>query len=331
MPRRCANWWPSASAAGRFATWGIWLPVAARVAARSSSWPGRVLATVSWIAGGRTRRRCLADLGGCARGRSWEIASREVSAMGAARIADRAARRPELRPLDRWQRVLADYATSGVSVDDHAMAVLRHACPSERRLPMLATSAQLARMPHGCSVTVAGMVIARQRPGTAKGTMFLLFEDEWGTINLIVPGRVYEARRALARAEPLLLARGRLERARASLNVIVRELGCARAFPCRARGGDRRVGRSTRVRRLPGGRWDRAGRRGAGRRRDGSQHAGRRATDPELCLGKTAGRSSQVACAPSSVIPGRAWTAGRRTIVDCCRSLKLHYGVVCPA
>ncbi len=42
--------------------------------------------------------------------------------------------------------------------------------------------------------------------------MFLLFEDEWGTINLIVPQAVYERHRQLARAEPLLLARGRLER-----------------------------------------------------------------------------------------------------------------------
>ncbi|MGA7705491.1 MAG: OB-fold nucleic acid binding domain-containing protein, partial [Solirubrobacteraceae bacterium] len=127
---------------------------------------------------------------------------------------------PSLRALDRWQRVLADYATSDVSAHDHAMAALR----ARLRVPMLTTSAQLARKPHGCSVTVAGLVIARQRPGTAKGTMFLLFEDEWGVVNLIVPKAVYEARRALARAEPLLLARGRLERHDGVTNVIVREI-----------------------------------------------------------------------------------------------------------
>ena len=54
--------------------------------------------------------------------------------------------------------------------------------------------------------------------------MFLLFEDEWGHINLIVPEAVYERRRHLARAEPLLLARGRLERAEGVINVIVSEL-----------------------------------------------------------------------------------------------------------
>jgi error-prone DNA polymerase len=144
---------------------------------------------------------------------------------------------PRLRSLGRWQRLIADYATSGVTVGDHAMAVLRKrlALGADRRSTggeevVLATSAQLDRLPRGCSVAVAGLVIARQRPGTAKGTMFLLFEDEWGTINLIVPKVVYERHRHLARAEPLLLARGRLERAEGVLNVIVRELAALERF-----------------------------------------------------------------------------------------------------
>ncbi len=117
---------------------------------------------------------------------------------------------PQLRRLGRWQRLIADYSTSGVTIGDHALAILR------KRLTVgeLATSAQLARLPTGREVAVAGLVIARQRPGTAKGTMFLLFEDEFGTVNLIVGKAVYESHRHLARAEPLLLARGRLERSR---------------------------------------------------------------------------------------------------------------------
>jgi error-prone DNA polymerase len=133
---------------------------------------------------------------------------------------------PRLRPLGRWQRLIADYATSGVTVGDHAMAILR----KRLAVPMLATSAQLARLPAGCAVAVAGLVIARQRPGTANGTMFLLFEDEWGTVNLIVPKAVYERHRHLARAEPLLLARGRLERSEGVVNVIVRELAALERF-----------------------------------------------------------------------------------------------------
>src|SRR5437588_9797162 len=132
---------------------------------------------------------------------------------------------PRLAKLGRWQTLIADYATSGVTVSDHAMAILR----PRLRLPgkdavTLVTSAQLSRLPSGCAVAVAGLVIARQRPGTANGTMFLLFEDEWGTANLIVSAPVYERHRHLARAEPLLLARGRLERAEGVINVIVREL-----------------------------------------------------------------------------------------------------------
>jgi error-prone DNA polymerase len=142
---------------------------------------------------------------------------------------------PRLRPLGRWQQLIADYATSGVTVGDHAMAILRE----RLTVPMLATSAQLARLPTGCTVAVAGLVIARQRPGTAKGTMFLLFEDEWGTINLIVARAVYERHRHLARAEPLLLARGRLERSEGVVNVIVRELAALEGFLSGGIEGDR--------------------------------------------------------------------------------------------
>ena len=115
---------------------------------------------------------------------------------------------PALRPLGRWQRLIADYSTSGLTVGEHALEILR----PRLTVPMLATSAQLPRLPTGYEVAVAGLVIARQRPGTAHGTMFLLFEDEFGTVNLIVPKVVYDRHRHLARAEPLLLARGRLER-----------------------------------------------------------------------------------------------------------------------
>ncbi len=115
---------------------------------------------------------------------------------------------PGLRRLGRWQKLIADYSTSGVTIGDHAMAILRERLTVSK----LATSAQLTRLPSGCEVALAGLVIARQRPGTAGGTMFLLFEDEFGTVNLIVPKAVYERHRHLARSEPLLLARGRLER-----------------------------------------------------------------------------------------------------------------------
>jgi error-prone DNA polymerase len=154
---------------------------------------------------------------------------------------------PSLRQLGRWQQLIADYATSGVAVGDHAMAILRKRIAA----PMLATSAQLQHLPTGCAVAVAGLVIARQRPGTAKGTMFLLFEDEWGTVNLIVPKAVYERHRHLARAEPLLLARGQLEQSEGVVNVIVRELAALDHFLAPGVEGEESPA-TARVHRLPG-------------------------------------------------------------------------------
>jgi error-prone DNA polymerase len=154
---------------------------------------------------------------------------------------------PRLRSLGRWQRLIADYATSGVTVGDHAMAILRERLD----VPMLATSAQLARLPSGGAVAMAGLVIARQRPGTANGTMFLLFEDEWGTVNLVVPKTVYERHRYLARAEPLLLARGRVERSEGIVNLIVRELAALERFVSGGIEGAEREAAGARVHQLP--------------------------------------------------------------------------------
>jgi DNA polymerase III alpha subunit len=82
--------------------------------------------------------------------------------------------------------------------------------------------------------------------------MFLLFEDEFGTVNLIVSKAVYERHRHLARAEPLLLARGTLERAEGVVNVIVRELAPLERFL--SGGLEEADGRAAqaRVHRLPG-------------------------------------------------------------------------------
>jgi error-prone DNA polymerase len=72
------------------------------------------------------------------------------------------------------------------------------------------------------------MVVARQRPGTASGVVFILLEDEFGTINLIVPPPVYERHRLTVRTEPLMLAEGKLERfaaAGGAINVLVDKVG----------------------------------------------------------------------------------------------------------
>ena len=83
------------------------------------------------------------------------------------------------------------------------------------------------------------MAVARQRPSTAKGVVFMLLEDEFGQVNLIVPPQVYERHRAIVRGEPLILARGVFERVERNQNVVVRELetlGAARAQALRSGG-----------------------------------------------------------------------------------------------
>jgi len=130
---------------------------------------------------------------------------------------------PPLRELSAWDEMLADYGTTGLTARPHPLALLR-----ERLAPDLATSRDLERLRHGSRLRVGGLVVARQRPGTASGVVFILLEDEFGTINLIVPPPVYERHRLTVRTEPLMLAEGRLERfaaAGGAINVLVNRIG----------------------------------------------------------------------------------------------------------
>ena len=132
---------------------------------------------------------------------------------------DATAETPELRDLTRWERMLADYRHTGLSVGVHPLALLRSHLP-----PETLSSAELREHPHGRRVAVAGMAVARQRPSTANGIVFMLLEDEHGQVNLIVPPPVYERYRATVRGEPLVLARGRYERIGENRNVLVSEI-----------------------------------------------------------------------------------------------------------
>jgi error-prone DNA polymerase len=82
------------------------------------------------------------------------------------------------------------------------------------------------------------MVVARQRPATANGVVFMLLEDEHGQVNLIVPPQVYDRFRAIVRAEPLVLARGRFEHAGRNRNVLVRVIETLSPLARRLSGAD---------------------------------------------------------------------------------------------
>ncbi|HEU4599511.1 MAG TPA: OB-fold nucleic acid binding domain-containing protein, partial [Solirubrobacterales bacterium] len=126
---------------------------------------------------------------------------------------------PELEPLGEWGELIADYRSTGMTVEEHPMKLLRPGLD-----PELVRSTDLEKIDHGSIVEIAGMVTARQRPETANGITFLLLEDERGSVNLIVPPPVYDRRRPLVRSATLLRARGRLERREGTINVLVSDL-----------------------------------------------------------------------------------------------------------
>ncbi len=126
---------------------------------------------------------------------------------------------PPLPEQSVWEQLLSDYRATGLSTGVHPLALLRSELP-----PGTLFSVDLPTARNGSRVTVAGMVVARQRPPTANGVTFLLLEDEMGQLNVIVMPPVYARNRALVRGEPILLARGRLQRSGGTINVIAEEL-----------------------------------------------------------------------------------------------------------
>jgi error-prone DNA polymerase len=144
---------------------------------------------------------------------------------------------PPLESLDDWERTIADYRSIGMTLDTHPMALLRDDLD-----PRTLRSAKLEKVPSGEVVEVAGLVVARQRPETAHGVVFMLLEDERGTVNLVVPPPVYERCRAAVRAAPLVRARGKLERSEGTTNVVVSEVVELDLAPsARRRAEDRRA------------------------------------------------------------------------------------------
>jgi error-prone DNA polymerase len=112
-----------------------------------------------------------------------------------------------LKPMTEAERLVADYAGTGLTVGRHPMALRRHEL--SMRGVMRATDLRAARQ--GRRVRVAGMVITRQRPGTAKGFVFLTLEDETGIANIIVRPDLFARERGVIVEEPFLLVEGVLQ------------------------------------------------------------------------------------------------------------------------
>ena len=92
------------------------------------------------------------------------------------------------------------------------------------RPPSCLTAARLDQPPEGARIAVAGLVILRQRPGTAKGVIFVTLEDETGVVNVIVWRAMYERFRRAVISARLLRVTGRLQRAHGVTHVIAEEI-----------------------------------------------------------------------------------------------------------
>ncbi len=103
------------------------------------------------------------------------------------------------------ERLQSDYATLRLTTGPHPMAYVRDS------LPGVPLASELCKRKHGERLTIAGLVICRQRPGTAKGHMFISLEDESGISNAFVPSKTFEKFRLVITQEPFLKIHGTLQ------------------------------------------------------------------------------------------------------------------------
>jgi len=123
-----------------------------------------------------------------------------------------------LPPMPLPEQVAEDYIATGLSLKAHPVAFFR---PMLRALGAISSAEHRSeRLPVNSRVTVAGLVLMRQRPGTAKGVTFLTLEDETGIANVIIWSKLFEANRRVAMTARFLAVRGRLQRERAVIHVL---------------------------------------------------------------------------------------------------------------
>ncbi|MEX0682248.1 MAG: error-prone DNA polymerase [Dehalococcoidia bacterium] len=124
----------------------------------------------------------------------------------------------ELRSMTDWDKMRADYMVLGMSPRMHPMQFAR-----PRLHEGVIPTRMVESLVDGTQVAVAGLVVCRQRPGTAKGFVFLVLEDEYGLVNVIVKPDLYERSRNIIRGEPFLIVKGELQRRDGITNVIAKE------------------------------------------------------------------------------------------------------------
>jgi error-prone DNA polymerase len=122
-----------------------------------------------------------------------------------------------LPEMELEEEVFADYQSTGLSLRPHPMSFQRDRLDELGVLP----AGELARQPNDASVKVAGVVLLRQRPSTAKGITFVTLEDETGTANLVLHQAVWEHYRQITRHSPAWIVRGRVETKDSVTHIVV--------------------------------------------------------------------------------------------------------------
>jgi len=118
------------------------------------------------------------------------------------------------------QEVMTDYSTTRLSLKVHPLSLVRDTLAGQR----IVTAQDVNSLPHGRWIKVAGLVLIRQRPGTASGIVFITLEDETGVVNLIVRPTIFDQYRAAARHAALLQCDGYLERQGQVVHVMAKRL-----------------------------------------------------------------------------------------------------------
>ncbi len=127
---------------------------------------------------------------------------------------------PMLRPPREGENIVADYASLGLTLGRHPLALLRQWF--DRKSCM--TAIEISHCAHGAEINTAGLVISRQRPGTATGVVFITLEDETGVINLIVWSSLVESQRREVLNSHLMGVVGEVQRQGEVVHVIAKRL-----------------------------------------------------------------------------------------------------------
>jgi error-prone DNA polymerase len=161
----------------------------------------------------------LAGLGGNRHRAAWQVAGLEdaLPVLPEVRIAEGI---PLLRAPREGEDIVADYAHVGLTLRRHPIALLRESLGARGYVD----SARLRELPDDTTIRTAGLVITRQRPGSAEGVTFVTLEDEHGSINLIVWRDVAEKQRQALIGSRLMGVAGKLQRQGEVMHVIAHRL-----------------------------------------------------------------------------------------------------------